>query len=137
MDIYLSINNREQVIKLPVMPSEFNVMSPQNNEVYETISQGDLKLIGLRGLKSISISSFFPVKSYPFLRDRNLRGWDYVNRIESWYDRRLPIRLTITNTPINLAMAIENFEYGPKDGTGDIYYTLNLEEFRFVNLKRS
>lgn len=136
MDIFLSINNREQVIQLPVIPSEFRIQSPQTNEVYNTIPQGDIKLIGLRGLKSLSLSSFFPTKDYPFLRDRSYKGWEYVEIIESWIDRRIPIRVIITNTPINLAMSIENFNYGPQDGSGDVYYDLELELFPFIKLGR-
>ena len=137
VDIYLSINNRERVIKLPVVPSNFKIRSPQNNEIMETVSQGDLKLIGLKGLKSLTISSFFPMKNYPFLRDRSLKGWEYVKQIENWKDRRVPIRLIIPKTPINIAMAIEDFEYGPQDGSGDIYYDLTLEEFRFVTVGKA
>jgi hypothetical protein len=135
VDIFLSINNREQVIQLPVVPKEFKVPSPVDNENFNTISQGDIKLIGLRGLKAISIDSFFPVKDYPFLRDRSYKGWEYVEIIESWIDRRVPIRLIATNTPVNLPMAIESFEYGPQDGSGDVYYSLSLSEFKFVQLE--
>lgn len=134
MDIFLSINNREQVIQLPIVPSDFKIQSPMSNETYETISQGDIKLIGQRGLKSITIESFFPKNHYSFSRNRSYSGWEYVNTIESWIDRRVPIRLIITDTPINLAMVIESFEYGVQDGTGDIYYTLELEEFPFIRL---
>lgn len=136
MDIFLSINNREQVIQLPVVPSEFMITSPQKNEGYNTISQGDIKLIGMRGLKSLTLSSFFPSKDYPFLRDRTYKGWQYVKMIESWIDRRVPIRLIITNTDINMPVTIESFEYGPQDGSGDIYYSLQLEYFPFVVVKK-
>ena len=64
MDIYLSVNNREQVICLPVLPAEFTISKPQKNEVFETVTQGELKLIG-RGPKSITISSF-SIRDYPF-----------------------------------------------------------------------
>lgn len=117
------------------MPSEFKIPSPMRNSTFESISQGDLKLIGNRGLKNLTIDSFFPAKDYPFSRDKTYHGWEYVEIIESWMDRRIPIRLIATNTPINIAMAIENFEYGLRDGTGDVYYTLSLEEFRFVKLE--
>lgn len=46
MDIYLSVNNREQVICLPVLPAEFTITKPQKNEVFETVNHGELKLIG-------------------------------------------------------------------------------------------
>lgn len=135
MDIFLSINNNEQVIQLPVVPTEFKITSPQNHETFATISQGDIKLIGLRGLKSIIIDSFFPKKDYPFLRSRDIFGWEYVEIIESWIDRRVPIRLIVTGTPINIAMSIDNFEYGVQDGSGDVYYSLALSEFKFIDLK--
>lgn len=136
MDVFLSINNREQVIQLPIVPSEFKVPSPINNETFTTINQGDIKMIGLRGLKSISIDAFFPKRDYPFLRSRQYWGWEYVEIIETWIDRRVPIRLIVTNTPINIAMSIDSFEYGPQDGSGDIYYSLALSEFPFINLKK-
>jgi len=134
MDIFLSINNREQVIQLPIVPSEFKIPSPMNNEVFTTINQGDIKLIGQRGLKSLTIDSFFPAKEYPFSRDKTYKGWEYYEIIQSWIDRRVPIRLIITNTPINMPVVIDNFEAGVQDGSGDVYYSLALSEFKFINL---
>lgn len=133
MDIFLSINNREGVIQLPIVPSEFVVKSSNKNSLFETVSSGDLKLIGLRGLDSISISSYFPVKKYSFARSNALMGWEYVKVLKYWIKRREPIRIIISDTTINMAVAIEKFEYGVRDGSGDIYYTLELEEFRFVS----
>ena len=135
MDIFLSINNREQVMQLPVLPKEFKIHTGMKNQTYDTISQGEIKLIGLSALASITLESFFPVKDYPFLRDRTYQGWEYVEMIETWKVRRVPIRLIITDTPINMACSIETFEYGPQDGSGDIYYILELEEFKFVKLE--
>lgn len=136
MDIFLSINNREQVIQLPIVPSEFKVPSPVNNETYTTIKQGDIKLLGQRGLKAIVIDTFFPSKDYPFSRDKTYKGWEYVEIIESWIDLRVPIRLIATGTPVNILMAIDNFEYGYRDGSGDVYYTLSLSEFKEIKLKK-
>lgn len=134
MDIFLSINNREQVIQLPIVPREFEISNPMKNETYETINQGEIKLLGQRGLSSISISSFFPSKEYPFSRDKTYFGWEYVEIINSWISKRMPIRLVASNTPINVAMTIDNFEYGLKDGSGDVYYTLSLSEFKPIRL---
>lgn len=134
MDFYLSINNREQVIQLPVVPT-FTIPSPYNNEKYTTISQGDIKLLGLRGLKEITLKSFFPSKDYPFVRSKDHWGWEYVEIFEKWRERRVPIRLVITNTPINLPMSFDNFDYGIQDGSGDIEYTMKLTEFKFVKLQ--
>lgn len=136
IDIFLSINNREEVIQLPVVPQEFTIQEPHNNENYQTITQGDIKLIGLAGLKSLTLESFFPGQDYPFLRSRSLWGWEYVEKIQGWMTKRVPIRLVIANTPINMACTIEDFTYGLKPGSKDIHYTLTLEEFKFIQLDR-
>ena len=36
LDFYLSINNSEEVIHIPVTPSEFTVSSSQGTETFET-----------------------------------------------------------------------------------------------------
>jgi len=131
MDVFLSTNNRQQVLQLPVVPAEFTVSKPQKNEVFETVTQGDLKLIGSPGLKGITINSFFPVRDYPFLRDRTYKGFEYVYIIDTWILQKLPIRLIITETPINMAVSVENFEYTIKKD-GDLYYSLTLGEVKLI-----
>ena len=133
MDIFLSVNNREQVLQLPVVPREFIITKPHKNAVFETATQGDLKIIGKAGLRGIIIESFFPIRDYPFLRDRSTQGFGYVYQIDTWYNAKLPIRLVITETPINLPMTVENFEY--RIGTdGDLYYILELSEHPLPNV---
>ena len=127
MDIYLSVNNREQVLRLPVLPPEFTVSKPQSNETFETVTQGQLKLIGKPALKSISWSSFFPVRDYPFLRDRSDTAFGYLYTIDTWVKKKLPIRLIITDTPINMACCIDDFSYSIKKD-GDMNYSITLGE---------
>ena len=127
MDIYLSVNNREQVLRLPVLPSEFNVSKPQSNETFDTVTQGQLKLIGRPSLKSISWSSFFPVRDYPFLRDRSDTAFGYLYTLDTWISKKLPVRLIITETPINMACSIDDFSYSIKKD-GDMHYSITLGE---------
>lgn len=128
MDIYLSVNNGETVMTLPVIPPQFTITKPQSTEQFETVSRGDLQLIGLPQLKGIVIESFFPIRDYPFLRDRSKKGWEYVDMIDSWIEQKLPIRLVISDTPINMAVAVKDFEYTIQSD-GDLWYNLDLEEF--------
>ena len=128
MDIYLSVNNGETVMTIPVIPPQFTITKPQSTEQFETISRGDLQLIGLPKLKGIVIESFFPIRDYPFLRDRSKKGWEYVDMIDSWIEQKLPIRLVISDTPINMAVAVKDFEYTIQSD-GDLWYNLDLEEF--------
>ena len=121
MDIILSVNNREEVLVLPVLPPEFTVSKPQANEVFETVTSGQLKLIGNSALKSISWNSFFPVRDYPFLHDRSNTGFGYAYIIDTW------IRLVITETPINMACCVDDFSYTIKKD-GDMNYSITLGE---------
>lgn len=89
MDIYLSVNNRADILKIPVLPSQFTISKPQSTETFETVSHGELMLIGSPKLKSISISSFFPIRDYPYLRDKSMKGWEYVYKIDTWIDLKL------------------------------------------------
>lgn len=134
MDIYISINNRERVIQIPILPEEITIGSPQNNQSYETIELGELNLIGKMGLASLEFSSFFPYSPLSFSKNNSMYAWDYVTLFEDLRKRRLPFRIIISETPVNLAVTIENFEYGMKPGK-HVYYTLSLKEFRFVEVK--
>ena len=129
MDIFLSVNNREQILQLPVVPPEFTITKPHKHDVFETASHGDLKLLGPAGLKGIIINSFFPVRDYPFLRSRAYKGFEYVYIIDTWLAAKLPIRLIITETPINMAVTVDNFEY-TINSTGDLAYVLECQEFK-------
>lgn len=135
MDIFLSINNREKVIQLPVLPSEFKIQSPQQNESYQTIGVGEINLIGNKGLKSIGFSSTFPAKKLTYSRNNSMFGWEFAKEIESMRDRKIPFRLIITDTPINMPVTIDSFEYGMKSETKDIQYSIEFREFRFVEVK--
>jgi hypothetical protein len=63
-------------------------------------------------------------------------GMEYVETIKRWRERRVPLRLIITNdgkAEVNMAVTIDNFTYS-KDKSGDIKYKLDLKEFKFVEV---
>lgn len=116
MKIYLSINNREKVIQLPHLPSEITISKGQSNETYSTVN-GELNLIGNLSLETISFSSFFD-------------GWSLVEEIKSMRKRKLPLRLIVTETPINMPVTIDEFEASMRQGK-KVWYSITLHEFRF------
>lgn len=132
IDFYLSVNNRATVIQLPVPPAEFTVEKPQGNETFETASKGWVKLIGATDLKSISFSSFFPVKDYPFLRNRTMWGFSYVELLDRWKNQKLPIRLTINTGGISFPCVVDDFSYSVGT-TGDINYDITFGEFPLLS----
>jgi len=138
--VFISINNNEEVIQLPVPPEDYAITSPWNNEQVNGLQQS-LNLIGMRGLQSVEIHSFFPAPGhdYPFLQNRSMWGMEYVRTIERWRERRFPVRLVIIDPDgqknVNMAATIDEFEYGQQKD-GDITYTLKLTEFAFVDVRR-
>jgi hypothetical protein len=132
LDIYLSINNRERVLRIPVLPPEFTIKSPQGNEVYQT-AIGYLNLIGNLEPKGLSWEGTFPAQAVSYSRNKSMFGWDFVNELETMRKRKIPFRVIITDTPINMAVTIDNFEYGMKAGTKDIRYSIELKEFPGVS----
>ena len=131
MDIYLSVNNRADILQIPVLPAEYTISKPQGLQTFETVSKGELQLIGTPKLKGITITSFFPIRDYPYLRDTSMKGQEYVYKIDTWIQQKLPIRLIITDTPINMVVAVKNFQYTTKTD-GDLWYTLELEQFNLL-----
>lgn len=136
MQIFLSFNNKEEEIQLPVLPSEIEIERGTDIEVLNTINIGEVCLIGNTSLARIKIESFFPYNFYGFEKYIGfLSPIEFVEKIRKWQESKRPIRIIITGKSVNLPVAIESFTYGYKDGTKDIYYTLGLIEYRFLRTK--
>lgn len=138
MEIYLSVNNRAEIITLPVIPPEITVKKGQSSEKFKTADYGWVKIIGETDLKTIGWSSFFPVRDYPFLKSRDIWGFDYVYKIDNWIADKLPIRLIIHtgHGDINMAVSIDTFEYNiGRDG--NINYTFEFGEFNLLEDEES
>lgn len=133
MDFYLSYNNNEEQLRLPVIPDNFELSQRNNNTVININALGEINLIGKKGLASISLSSFFPAQEYYFCKYTGFpKPYECVKMIQKWRDSGRPIRLIITGTSINYAMTIENFIFSEQDGTRDVYFTLELREYVFT-----
>lgn len=138
INVFLSHSNNAEVMHLPIPPASYNVSSPWSNEKVEGL-QRSLNLIGLQGLRTVEIKSFFPIRDYPFLQNRSIWGMAYVDTIERWRELRVPIRLVIVDSggskSLNMPVTIDEFEWGV-GRSGDIDYTLQMTEFTFISTVR-
>ena len=121
--------------KLPVTPSSFEVSVAHKNTVVNVITLGEINLLGKTGLKSISLSCFFPAQDYNFSKADREDPERYVSKLEKWRNSNTLIRFIITDV-INIQCTIESFSWGMKDGTKDIYYSLTLKEYRSISAKK-
>lgn len=127
MEIWLKQGKKK--LRLPVLPSNFEVEFSHSNTNVTITNLGEVNLIGNRNLRTIPISSFFPNQKYNFVQYKKFPApYECVKLIESWAGD--PVQLTITGTNINMQTTIESFSYGEQDGTGDVYYTIELKEYR-------
>jgi len=129
MEIFLYNADESEFIKFPVIQKTINVNSPQEIENFKTIGQGDINLTGLLGNRTLEISAFFPLKDYRFNKDNTFKGMEYIDKIESWRSLRKPLYITVSNINISFRCVISKLDYGIKDGSGDIEYSLSIAEF--------
>ena len=134
MNFWLKHNDSEK-FKLPVTPESFSVSVDHKNTVVNIVSLGDINLLGKTGLRSISLSSFFPAQDYNFSKADRLEPDKYISQIEEWRKANDLVRFIIKDV-INIQCSIESFDWGMQDGTEDIYYTINLKEYRTVSTKK-
>lgn len=131
MDIIFAENDRSRILHLPIIPETIEIEFPHNNMVFSTISGGDIYLLGMPGLKSVSFSSWMPMKPYPFAKSKVLatEGKEYF---VDWKRERKPFRMIIINNAgralHNELYAIEQFNFG-YDRAGDMTYTLQLKQY--------
>ena len=118
--------------QLPVNPSEIMISTPIGNTTVQIQSKGDVSIIGLTGLRTISFSSFFPAQKYNFIQLEDIgtlkKPKTYVQWLKDHY--RIPITLNVTGANIRGKFLINNFTYGSNDGTKDVQFTLDLMEYK-------
>lgn len=127
MEIWLKQGKEE--LRLPVLPSGYELSYSQNNSEVNVTNFGMVNLIGKRNLATTGLEAFFPNRHYGFVQYKDYPGpKECVKLIKRWMDK--PIRYIVTGAGISLLMSIEDFSYSEQDGTGDIYYKLSLKQYR-------
>lgn len=128
-------------LRLPVNPEGNPYSSPFNYEEVEVEGLGEVTMIKKRGLREFQLVTFWP-------RDYNITYCSYsrfitptafVKKIESWRNKREPIRYVVTGAGgVNLSVTIRNFIVEPEraGNPGDIYFTLELKEWREAKVKK-
>lgn len=131
--IILSCDGTRFVV--PVTPKTYKVETEQNNRVVDILDTGEAQLFGNRKLKRLSFSCFFPQPShdYPFVVGDSMEPSACVELLEKWKEGKKAVRVIITDSPVNLMMAIKSFDYREQDGSRDIYYDLKFIEWRDLN----
>ena len=136
MEMYLKKDDKD-IFRFPVLPSAINVQDYAITNDSNITGLGDVTVFGGKGLRTIEISSFFPnpKKKYYFVSYTDYpKQYDCVSKIKKWMDKGEVLRFIVTGTEINFQVRITDFEYSEQDGTRDVYFTINLKEYRKIKI---
>ena len=136
MEMYLKKDDKD-IFRFPVLPSAINVQDYAITNDSNITGLGDVTVFGGKGLRTIEISSFFPnpKRKYRFVNYTDYpKQYDCVTKIKKWMDKGEVLRFIVTGTEINFQVRITDFEYSEQDGTRDVYFTINLKEYRKIKI---
>ena len=127
----ISLSSESAAVVFPVLPSELMVSVNTNHGTVNINNFGDYLMMGKTGLRTLTLSGFFPAQDYPFAM-MGLAPYTYIAQLETMRTGDSVCQLTVSDTPLSMPCLISSFKFGEKDGSGDVYYELGLTEYRYV-----
>lgn len=127
------------MLQLPILPEKLKVSSPGKNKTAIVLGIGEVLLLRLKGLRSVSWDSFFPASSAPYVTGSIITPVEAVRAIQSARDSCEPVQFTLSGSDldINTQMGVEDFSYDERFGAvGDIYYSIKLSEWKDYSPRR-
>ena len=133
MEIYLGTDNDK--IRFPIVPSSIGVNRSNNIDTESVIKLGEVPIFNGTSLKTIEFTSFFPNQEYNFCDYTGfMKPYEFSEKIQKWMYEGKPLRVIVTDSPTNMQCLIQQFDTVEQDGTRDLYFTLNLLEYRPIEV---
>lgn len=132
--VKMLIQFNKQQLTLPINPEELQVSREADNEDINIVGLGKATRKGEPGLRTCTISSFFPNKnSYFYTNVKPKTCVNFINKIWKTDNKNNNVaKIVTTGLPKNLVMyfVVNNFSYNNKAGEEqDIYYELEIKEY--------
>lgn len=137
IEFWLTFNNGAEKLRLPVPPKTIEWNTGNNNTVININDIGEILLSGKSKLKSTTIATYFPIRDDGLCQYTGFPSpAECIDMVGRWRDSGRPMRLIITGVSfkVNESMLIENFIVSQRNGPEDIYFSLELKQYRFLNL---
>ena len=133
MEIYLGTDDDK--IRFPVVPSAIGVNRSNNIDTQSVLKLGEMPIFNGTSLKTIELTSFFPNQEYSFCDYTGfMKPYQFSEKIQKWMYEGKPLRIIVTDSPTNMQCLIQQFDTVEQDGTRDLYFTLNLLEYRPIEV---
>ena len=133
MEIYLGTDDDK--IRFPVVPPSIGVNRSNNIDTQSVLKLGEVPIFNGTSLKTIELTSFFPNQEYSFCDYTGfMKPYEFSDKIQKWMYEGKPLRIIVTDSPTNMQCLIQQFDTVEQDGTRDLYFTLNLLEYRPIKV---
>lgn len=136
MELVFSADNRADLLVMPFVPTDIQVTEPQNNDRFQGLSR-DINLLGTLGLRTLTLSGFFPDRRYTFCHPlAPIGARPYIDFFRRWRGEKVPLRVVWTDNDgaeiLNMPCSIDSFEWQAVGKLGRVQYSLSVTEYEFV-----
>ena len=131
MDIIFLNSKTGEQLTMPVTPSEFRVEIGRAVTQLDMAQTGQVNLPGLEALFNEQQTFLLPSSARNYT-SAGYGGDPYgiVDTLTRWSQSGDVLRMIVTDTPVNLPVLLAPVRYGEQDGTGDVYVTLTMRQYR-------
>lgn len=135
-DVNVPVENR--IILLPVSPSDLMFNESSDAVTVKLMNYGELPVKMNRKLANWTVASFFPNidSNYPFVRNSELKDpyEYYCSTLFAWKNNETPLVFMFKTWGNYYNCQIKDFKYGRKDAVGNIYYEIQFQEYKKIDL---
>ena len=133
---------------LPVAPDKINMRVNGKNTTYDLINDGEMNILKLAGLTTVSFTVLLPAVRYPFAvyHDGFKAPSHYLDKLESLKQKKKGFQLIITRKDTmtgrkklhntNMTVSLEDFTIKEDAGEGfDVKVEINLKQYKEYGTK--
>lgn len=131
--IILKNTESGQELTLPVTPEQYPVAAGRAVERIDMAVTGQVALPGLKGLFSEQLQFMLPAQLYPFCTAGAVADPKYyIDLLTQWSNNADVCRYIVVGAGVNAAVLLGEISYREEDGSNDVYATLPLYEYRYL-----
>ena len=137
MDIYLINEEKNNTFHFPVNPENIGVGGEKKLDTVEIINIGEVDFPTGDRIQEVGFSTFFPVNYDTYCQYPDIPApQDALHILLDWRDAGKPVRLLITESPVNILVLIGGVSWEIKGGEpGDIYFNINFRSWREIKVR--
>ena len=137
MDFYI-LSPDGNDLHFPVNPSEISVKSSAKIETVNIISIGEVDFPSGDMRTEIRFSSFFPSYFDSYCQYSDIPDpQEAISKLLKYRLDKKPVRLLVTESPINTLVLITDVQYIPSKGgePGDIYFDISMRTWKEIKIR--